>query len=153
MSSGNGHYGYIDDGFTLDGRLNAVERLYPALKFKYRPILITNRSAIFSAIAKCGDDSTKAEAIAARAIKAQLVEWDLKNRKGELVPLEVASILRLQPTLNQRLFSVCMGSSAPDADPDEKPESLASNEALERALAGMTPEQIESADVGNLPAA
>lgn len=142
----NGHYlGYIHDGYTLHGYVAAMPRLYPELRFTYRPVLSQNRAVIFRQIASM-DDPRREESIAAQAIKAQLIDWDLKNHKGEAVAVETAEILRVQPRLMNRLFRIVMGDEPSDEDPlaaaAERDAQIESD--LSAALAGCSPEEADS---------
>jgi hypothetical protein len=142
MSNDSTILGYIHDGYTLPGYIAAAPRLYPALRFTFRPILSQNRAVIFRQIASA-NDPRREESLAAQAVKAQLVDWDLKDHKGEVVPIDVPSILRMQPRLMNRLFRVLMGDEAGDEDPNlsDGQRSDAAEAELVAALAGCTPEE------------
>lgn len=134
--------GYIHDGYTLPGYIAAAPRLHPSLQFTFRPILSQNRAVIFRQIASA-NDPRREESLAAQAVKAQLVEWDLKDHKGEIVPIDVPAILRVQPRLMNRLFRIVMGDEAGDEDPNlsDEQRSDAVEAELAAALAGGTPEE------------
>jgi hypothetical protein len=145
MNSDQHVLGYIHDGYTMSGYITAAPRLYPALRFTFRPVLSQNRAVIFRQIAGAGDPRRE-ESLAAQAIKAQLVDWDLKNHQGQPVAIEVSSILRVQPRLMNRLFRIVMGDEAGDEDPtlsDER-RSASSEGELAAALAGLSPEEADA---------
>ena len=134
--------GYIHDGYTMAGYIAAAPRLYPALRFTFRPILSQNRAVVFRQIASA-NDPRREESLAAQAVKAQLVDWDLQDHKGEVVPIDVPSILRMQPRLMNRLFRIVMGDEAGDEDPhlSDDQRSDAAEAELAAALAGNSPEE------------
>lgn len=109
--------GFIDDGYTLPGYIAAEPRLYPALRFQYRPMLAKERARVTEKILK-HKDSAKAEEIAAETVVAHVSEWTLTNSKGEAVKIAPENVLRMQPRLFDRLYSIVMGREAPDADPE-----------------------------------
>lgn len=147
---------YIHDGYTEAGYIEAEPNLYPACRFVFRPMLQQNRAVIFDRITK--SDPRKQEMLAAQAIVAQVSVWDIKMAKsmtdGELltVPLTPASVLRLKPSLANRLYRIVTGLAAYDDDPEatdaERDARAAEDEAA--ALAGKGPEETT---VKNLPEA
>lgn len=137
--------GYIHDGYTVPGYIAASPRLHPALRFTFRPVLSQNRAVIFRRIANA-NDPRREESLAAQAIAAQLLDWDLRDHKGEAVAIEASQILRLQPRLMNRLFRIVMGDEAGDEDPlltDDARDQDAESE-LAAALAGCTPEEADA---------
>lgn len=145
MSDSNGVLGYIHDGYTVPGYIQGVPRLYPSLRFEYRPMLTQARTVVYRKIQTLNDPN-KEEEIAAKAIKAQVANWDLKDEKEVGVPLEIEHILRVQPTLFRRIFEIVAGSAAPDQLPfteDVAVGTKASEAQLEAALAGQAPEVTE----------
>ncbi|MEQ8788877.1 MAG: hypothetical protein RIC55_21375 [Pirellulaceae bacterium] len=144
----NGHsptLGYIHDGYTMHGYITAVPRLHPALRFTFRPVLSQNRAVIFRQIATA-DDPRREESLAAQAVKAQVIAWNLVNHHGGSVPLEVSHILRMQPQLFNRLFRIVMGDEAGDEDPSiaDEVRNRDVEADLAAALAGETPEEADS---------
>jgi hypothetical protein len=136
---------YIDDGYTVDGYLAAAYRLFPAIRFTYRPVMVGPRAVIARKMAE-ENDAAKAQAIAAEVLKKHVQKWDLKRRNGELVPLETSHILRMQPSLFNLLFRVVMGELACDEDPEAAQGAGAdvTDRALAAALEGCSPEEYDS---------
>lgn len=146
MNSGN-TVGYFHDGYTADGYIAGVDRLYPSVRFRFRPVLTQNRAVIDSQM-PAGGDPRKSETLAATVICAQLESWDMQKPKtmgsDELVAieLEASEVLRIPPALMNRLYRVVMGIDPPDEDPeasDDKRDNDAA-EDIQAALAGMSPE-------------
>ena len=64
MSTENGVYAYIHDGYTRSAYVAPRTRLYPAVRFLYRPMLAQGRAIVSRAIIDT-KDVAKAEEIAA----------------------------------------------------------------------------------------
>ena len=154
MSTENGVYAYIHDGYTRSAYVAPRTRLYPAVRFLYRPMLAQGRSIVARAIMDT-KDAAKTEEIAAKAVAKQVVSWNLVDHLGADVPIDVAHLLRLQPLLLNRLYMIAvLGDEGGDEDPgDAAPEPTAESE-LERILEGSPAPLVpaEAADAGNSPA-
>ena len=112
MSESNGKAcGYIHDGYTRRGYINAAKHLHPALRFEYRPMLLQNRSVIFRQIEQAHDPSRE-ETVAARAVASQLKWWDLKDHKGETVAIALDHVLNVEPNLSVKLFQIEIGRAS-----------------------------------------
>lgn len=105
--------GYIPDGYTRRGFLRGIPRLYEDLRFTYRPILLAERSELNSKLALA--DPKQIEKLAAEAAARHLVSWDLAH-DGSVLSITAATLLRLQPSLFDRLYSVLHGRAASDED-------------------------------------
>jgi len=148
-SESNGVYGYIHDGYTRRGYIAEVRLLHEALRFTYRPMLQQDRSVVMGAITQT-KDLRKAESISAEIIKSQLAEWDLHDHESSAVPLEVPNILRIQPSLFDRLLRIVLGGDGGDEDPDAGGSEQAEDagQQLAAALAGTTPEELTEKNSG-----
>jgi len=138
---------YIHDGYTVNGYIEADERIHAEVRFTYRPVLAQDRSVIMRQI-QMANDPRKEEAIAAAAIAGYVKSWDIRKPKepgsDELVsvPIKASEVLRLNVRLTNRLYRIVMGDSAPDEDPNDiaaSGESDAEKE-LQAALNGVAPE-------------
>lgn len=127
-----------DDGYTEDAYIAAVPGIHGAFRFKYRPMLIEEQSALSFAgremkpaayDQKCGKE-----------MAAKLVEWSLCDKRGEPVPVSVRAVLMLKPRLFNRLFAIVLGNDASDPDPyaAHDGELTATEEQYESALSGRT---------------
>ena len=107
--------GYFD-GQSEYGYLKAVPNLYPAIRFRFRPIVQEQVDAHFDDL----KDKPPAVQISLtnKFIANRLESWDLKGRKGEAVPISDTIVGKLQPVLRGRLFSVVIGSQPWDDDPE-----------------------------------
>lgn len=143
----SGVLGFIHDGYSLSGFICEVPRLHPALRFKYRAILAQNRAIIFREMDKVLEtDPRRAETISAEAMRAQLIEWDLKDKDGKPVEITTSNMLRVQPALGVRLFRILMGREAPDEDPATvaQERDAEASQALALALTGAGPEDADA---------
>jgi len=142
-------FAYIEDGYMYNGYIEKIDRLYPALRFVYRPTLSQNRARILDEMAAAKAEAS--EHIAARMIASRVKTWNLKDRNGKGVEVSTASALRLQPRLAKNLFNIVMGEIPTDVDPEESPESSSSNGTgdLAAALAGTSPEELEAEETKN----
>ena len=116
--------------------------MYPSVRFTYRPMLPQDRLVVARHMAD-SNDPRKEETDAAATIKAQVIDWNVRDREGKTVPLEVSHVLRLQPLLLERLFRIVMGEEAPDEDPQtsDQERNMASELDYQAALARQTPEE------------
>ena len=133
---------HIPDGYTMPGYIEEEPRLHSALRFTYRPCVMTEVSIIDDAVSKAGP--ARAEAIAAECCAGHIVEWDAVDGKGSALPLTAKSVERFQPALFALLYRIIRGSSPSDVDPDEKNESATYQvpEGLQAALTGTTVEAV-----------
>ena len=113
--------GYFFDGLELDGYVAEKPGCYPAVSFKYRPVLTQNRAVLMKLILDA--DPRKGEEIAAEFVERQLVSWDLSARlradetDPQPVPIRAEHMLRLHPTLFNCIYRIIMGDVAGDVKP------------------------------------
>jgi hypothetical protein len=108
---------FIDDGYTEKGYIAGVDRLYPAVRFEFRPTLHEERREFF----RTGENKrTGGDEVAhiAAFLERKITSWDLKRGDSTGLPIEVASFKRLKPALLGRLSDIVLGIQAPDEDPD-----------------------------------
>lgn len=110
--------GYIPDGYTRPGYIQAVPRLYDSLRFEYRPSRRITRAKHFRDLDKVKNDDDKSERVACDFIASRLVSWDAKNEEGESIPLSSATLGDLEPVLFERLYTIILGNAIPDEDPE-----------------------------------
>ena len=93
------------------------QEFHPSLRFEYRPMLVSARAALMRRIADLAATSEKgvieSEKVAAEAMVKQLVSWDLAGPTGP-APLNLDSMLRVEPHLSGRLFNVITGGELGD---------------------------------------
>lgn len=106
---------FIADGYNERAYVGEVPRLYPAVRFEYRPTPLQELVGYRREVAKLGELDTYKHA--AKFLAGKLVSWDLKDDKGEPAPLKTETILRLRHPLFLRILAIVHGLEAPDDDP------------------------------------
>ena len=124
--------GFISDGYTETGYIAEVQRLHPALRFEFRPFLPEERSRLITENER--HPPIKAAQNTAEKIadskNGKIKSWDLKDDKGEPVPVSADAFRRIKPALHGRLLGIVMGLDASDEDPDTKPLAIADSPSL-----------------------
>lgn len=115
-----------EDGQTQHGYIAAAPGLYPAVRFQYRPLLISDRRALWTEQERRGDQDTPVM----EALVKKVVSWDVKDGKGvTLNAKDPATYQRLKPKLFDRLFMIVLGNQASDPDPQAPDEPKKFDEA------------------------
>src|SRR5688572_7355221 len=93
--------GHIGDGYTISAYIAPVPRLYPSLRFKFRPMLGTARSRLL--FDNDGLQPDKSALNTATALHKHLVSWNLKDvdTKGNEKDVKPSpqAIMRMLPAL------------------------------------------------------
>jgi len=105
--------GYIPDGYTESGYIAGVPRLFLAVRFEFRPMLVEEKQQA----AKDGEGGNVRKTMA-EWLARKITRWDLQDADGQTLPIDAKTILRLRPKLFDRLFDVVAGNEASDLDPD-----------------------------------
>lgn len=102
--------GFIDDGYTEQGLIVAAEGLYPAVRFLFRPMLVTELAQYSTRVSQATDEAVRREV--ARWLSLKLVEWDVRDGQDREVPIRpvgldpLANLLRLKPPLFVKLWKI-----------------------------------------------
>lgn len=133
---------FIPDGYTETGILREVPGLHPRIKFRFRPLLIEQRVEYFAVAEKL--QGMQLRRLVALHLSRQLVDWDLKDPQGNVIPLTPEAILRLKPRVFDRLFEIIAGEAAPDELPEQTPAEVeaVTRYLLEAAATGKSPQQV-----------
>jgi hypothetical protein len=109
-------FGLLPDGYDFSGYLAGVPRLYPPVRFKYRPMLRAERAAL----ARASEGLTGEEQVKRMAadLEKRIKSWDFPR------PPKAETFLRLAPAFFDRLFAAVVGDIPPDPDPQEKAEKF-----------------------------
>jgi hypothetical protein len=106
-----------DDGYTLTRYIEARERMYPALRISFRPVLPIERAKVFER----RQAATEEQALLALSVVAskRLVSWNAVNRNGEALPITPANIALLHPLLQNRVYNIVIfATEGGDVDPE-----------------------------------
>lgn len=109
-----GHVLTIDDGYTEAGYIAEVPGLYDELRFTYRPLLHLERDAVSDQSGKSAKDF---EAVLVAVMQSKLKAWEALDGKGSPMPINSATIKRLQPALFDKLYAIIAGRIPSDVDP------------------------------------
>ena len=130
--------GFIPDGYVSKGYIEGVPQLYGELRFRFRPVLMEESSEFFEQGARL--KAREADRRTAKLLKDKMVEWDLKDLKGDLLDIDVPVLLRLNRRLFQRLAAIVLGTEPCDLDPqwsDEEQDEFVDRKA-EAGFVGRT---------------
>lgn len=100
---------YIDDGYTAETTIPAASGIHPAVKITYRPALAEERYQILRVTDVDGKEHVGR---LAKLVKRHLEAWNVKDRKGNVVPIEESFIRRVQPALLGKITDIILGFSA-----------------------------------------
>jgi hypothetical protein len=107
----------------------AESELYPALKFRYKPFFVLDRSAFLDSIDKL--KAPDIEQKCAQVLAKRVTWWDLEEEGADgvsqPVPISVHSMLRLVPALAGKLFNVVASYIASDDEPQEEEEEASAS--------------------------
>lgn len=120
-----------DDGYTEVCYLDSLDRMYPAVRFNYRPIRVLDRIQIVDELRELNRKarSQNAESLIANEIASRVTSWEFLNSDGSVIegspePTKSA-VLRLKPSLFVRFADVVIyGSDGGDMDPAEDPDCV-----------------------------
>jgi hypothetical protein len=107
---------YLTDSCTRPGHIAAAQQLHGPLRFTFRPALTSERSRLAEAAGEMNPEAFDAHA--AGFLAGKLVRWDLHDDQGQPVGVSAEALLRLQPELFVKLYSVVLGATASDIDPE-----------------------------------
>lgn len=106
-----------DDGYTLTRYIEGVPRMYGALRFTYRPVPSIRRAKF-----RDGQKNESEEAslkYVANAAAQRIKEWNAVDLNGKPLPINMAGVLDLHPSLQVRLMNIVVYSiEGGDADPE-----------------------------------
>jgi hypothetical protein len=129
---------FIADGYTQPGYIQPVDRLHDAMRFRFRPVLIEERSRL-SDLATTVSSAGYLRQMAA-LLAEKLVTWDVTDHLGNEVEVSAANLLRLQPELLLKLERIVLGVLPSDVDPRWSAEQInrLTDEEFVAATAGCT---------------
>ncbi len=113
-------FAILDDGFTDSGFLARVRGLHPDVRFIYRPCTTTERNDYY----RRNTNASAAEQVrnGCKLLKDKVKSWDIKGKNGEVLPIDLPTLGKMQPLVFDRFILVVTGTEAGDPDPT-KPAS------------------------------
>lgn len=103
---------FIDDGYTEMARIAAVEGVFPAVRFCFRPVTAGEFGAYADRMQLAND--IEARRITAEFLASKLVDWDIRRRDGTKVEITTDNLLRLKHMLYLKLFQIIVGETTSD---------------------------------------
>jgi hypothetical protein len=115
--------GYIDDGYTMLGRIPSDPGFHPELNFEFRPLLQSELLSIGrrqEALRKRAsqDRYVQMETMAADVIAEHVTWWDLVDSRGEPVTISQEAVKRLERHLFGKLYEIILGERRPTPEDD-----------------------------------
>ena len=92
---------FITEDCIEERYIEAVDRMHPEARFKFRPILAEDRAEFIHRAGK-EEDPKRAERIAGKALADHLVSWSLGD------DVSPARIMKLKPSLLARLVTIVL---------------------------------------------
>lgn len=106
---------YIFDGYSEWFELKAEEGLYEAVHAEIRPMTSLEISRLSSVTDKLEGEQQRRRI--AELLVPHIIEWDLKDEKGQTLPISAQTLLRLrQQVYSWFLHSVCGNVKAVSKD-------------------------------------
>jgi len=155
--------GYVDDGYNEDGYIEAVAGMYPALRFKFRRMVDSEREAHQRELAKIAGVSVRqlgnlsqadvrrmnpsaVRKLGCQTIVGHVSSWDLRDANGCILPVTSELAWKLKDDLLGNLVAIVGSLRASDVDPewDDKADEA-------RAASGeLSPGELEEIRAKNL---
>jgi hypothetical protein len=108
------HYlGYVNDGCTLTGTINEVANLHSALRMTYRPMTAEEYAQHNQDMVQLNE--VQANQLLGAEFVAHVRSWDLKDVKGNPVPLSLDSVKKIVRPLFVRAWRIMAGMEGPDS--------------------------------------
>lgn len=131
----------LDDGYTESAYLARwpaeldKAAVYEAVRIRFRPATHRERVAFFEASKNRTETENDQRTVA--LIVRHVQEWDVRNRRGQIAPINTDTVRALKPMLFDRLFNIVLGYDCGDIDPEASREKL---EELDRDAAAAAEE-------------
>jgi hypothetical protein len=141
---------FIPDGYEEQGYIAERPRMFPALRFVYRPMIAEDRDVIITQSGR--KPPAEYHKVLRAAMVSRMKEWNATDDKGQPLPISSTTLRNLRPRLFDRLYSIVSGDEPSDIDPASTPtqQNEAADAALEAAISGKpAPQAKQEADAKN----
>ena len=127
-----------NDYYTEPFFMKGEPGLYADIRGRFRRMAPQTRGQLFTALEQLPDEGARYVHQARHMVEGKfLVEWDVRDRKGEPVPLTSENFARLTPRAYFRLIAILLGNEAPDYDGAAgHNQGTSPNDLLSLSLAG-----------------
>lgn len=109
---------FIDDAFTLPGKVTPLQGVHPEINFTYRPTL-PQRAYEFSA-SVTGRGPTERMNETVRLLVEQVTGWDAKDGAGNAIAIDARILRRVFARVLDQMLDAVLGYSPAARDDDEK---------------------------------
>lgn len=112
---------FIDDGYTEEATLPEITGVTPPIRFSFRPLTSGELGEFIHAIDKMTEVEARRET--ARRMAAKIVNWDIRNARGELVDIKPENIQRLKQPAFAGMWEIVQGrksGASAQAESDSK---------------------------------
>lgn len=134
----------ITDGYTRSGYIKADPGFHDELRFQYRPMLpVVRHEYLFRSTKASGErDAVALTNVYIDVILHQCVDLAASGDSGKTVQIvtggsQVANardlVKRLEPTLLQKLYEICLGITPSDREPDRETEDRSENGPVDQS--------------------
>lgn len=103
----------INDGYTRTSRINRIPGIHPEINFEFRPMGLVLRDELRMQVARLSPE--KFHPILARALAKHILSWDMTD-KGQPLKIDEAAIIKLQPSIHDRLYAIVTGRDSGDLE-------------------------------------
>lgn len=112
----------IDDGYEMDGFIEAEKELYEPLRFRFRPSTSEENQHLQCAYSVAGNDGDATNKATVEFLRKHIVRWDLHwtSANGTRRPAEIdaKALSRMAGLMRLRLLAIVQGSGRSDRLPD-----------------------------------
>ncbi|MCI0358641.1 MAG: hypothetical protein L0211_09165 [Planctomycetaceae bacterium] len=126
---------FIDDGYTEQGFIAAVDGVHGPLEFEFRPALVKTADKITGMIQGERVDWERFADAAAKALARDpglLKGWSLKDSKGNAVQITEPNLLRVRNQLFHKLWMIVAGQVPSERRSDDTQPPQVNLEADEK---------------------
>lgn len=103
---------YLDDGYTAKVTIPAEPGVHNSLWLEFRPCLGSEQSKIFDVLDKKGSEAANLASVEIAA--AHIEKWDKKDRNGNDVPKNKATVGKLIPPLLNKVIDAVIYGKLPE---------------------------------------
>lgn len=138
-----------NDGYTLPGFIDESP-MNEAIRFQYRAVSSEQQTMIEASLKGLEDTKSNPARYYKQAdvIVSRLVSWDVKDEKGESLPIKAKTLRTLSATVFWRLYGIIMGNVPSDFDPtwDDETKTEENHLQSEAAEQGVAVAKIREAE-------
>lgn len=109
---------FIDDGFTLQGKITELRGVHPEIHFTYRPAMPVRAYAFASSRLNRTPEEQLEET--AKLLAEHVTDWDARDRVGNVLPRDVRTFKGIYARALDQMLDAVLGYSPAARSEDEK---------------------------------